>query len=180
MRGVYFSWICILCGFVVSVQANPLGVIDERLENSLMQHLQEAKQGQKIMAFTTDGCSGGLSEGWQYIAVTFPAFQRKFGDRPVWEHCCVEHDKAYWQGETLHGYEKRREADLVMKKCVIASATQHKQRLAQEFNISETQVDKAFVIAADLMYRAIRIGGKPCSIFSWRWGYGWPACHILK
>jgi hypothetical protein len=29
---------------------------------------------------------------------------------------------------------------------------------------------------ADLMYRAVRLGGIPCSGLPWRWGYGWPAC----
>ena len=38
--------------------------------------------------FTTDGCSGFMS-----------FFRRVFlRKRPPWEGCCIEHDKAYWQG----------------------------------------------------------------------------------
>ena len=29
---------------------------------------------------------------------------------------------------------------------------------------------------ASLMYRAVRLGGIPCSGLPWRWGYGWPEC----
>ena len=29
---------------------------------------------------------------------------------------------------------------------------------------------------ADLMYRAVRIGGVPCTGLPWPWDYGWPEC----
>ena len=33
-----------------------------------------------------------------------------------------------------------------------------------------------YEVIGDLMYRAVRIGGIPCSGLPWRWGYGWPEC----
>jgi hypothetical protein len=36
---------------------------------------------------------------------------------------------------------------------------------------------KNFRVIGDLMYFAVRAGGKPCSPFPWRWGYGWPNCE---
>ena len=33
-----------------------------------------------------------------------------------------------------------------------------------------------YAAIAELMYRAVRIGGIPCSGLPWRWGYGWPEC----
>ena len=56
-------------------------------------------------AFSTDGCSGGMSWAW-----------RKFlRGPPPWEECCVKHDFAYWRG----GFWKdRRNADLELMSCV--------------------------------------------------------------
>jgi len=53
-------------------------------------------------AFTTDGCSGGMSWAWQ----TFVKPLTKT-DIP-WRQCCVVHDRAYWMGGT---WTDRRVAD---------------------------------------------------------------------
>jgi len=67
-----------------------------------------------------------------------------------WCHCCVEHDLAYWRGGTE---QQRQHADLKLYQCVLA----------------ETD-DASF---ADLMYRGVRLGGKPSLNTSYRWGFGW-------
>jgi len=79
--------------------------------------------------FTTDGCS------------MFPD-----GD---WGGCCVEHDKAYWEGGS---YADRKKADIELMRCVAG---------------------KGRPWVAMLMYMGVRIGG--CSLWPvpWRWGYGW-------
>ena len=41
--------------------------------------------------FTTDGCSGGLSQAWRAL----------FRQDPPWEGACIEHDRAYWKGGTI-------------------------------------------------------------------------------
>ena len=67
-----------------------------------------------------------------------------------WCHCCVEHDLAYWRGGTE---QQRQQADLTLYHCVL----------------TETE-DASF---ADLMYRGVRLGGKPSLNTSYRWGFGW-------
>ena len=133
-------------------------------------------KGNQLTPFSTDGCSGGLSEAWQYIANAFPAFTQSYGDKPPWEDCCVEHDKAYWQGETQNGYQKRLMADSQLEQCVIEYGKQHAQEYADKYKLEKATVVTHFKIAASLMYGAVRLGGKPCSFLPWRWGYGWPHC----
>src|SRR4051812_16800434 len=48
--------------------------------------------------FTTDGCSGGMTAGWQLL----------FNKPPPWNHLCVVHDQCYWKGGTA---ADRRRAD---------------------------------------------------------------------
>jgi hypothetical protein len=155
--------------------------IDRRLENIGLEKLAYVQQqpGNTRMPFTTDGCSGGMSEGWEYLADAFPAFKEKFGNKPPWENCCVTHDRVYWEGETEHGYEKRQQADLELKACVIDTGNGLSGELASRFDADKDQVEQAFTIAAELIYRAVRIGGKPCTRLPWRWGYGWPHCPII-
>jgi len=33
---------------------------------------------------------------------------------------------------------------------------------------------------AEIMYRAVRLGGAPCTTLPWRWGFGWPKCEKIK
>lgn len=94
-------------------------------------------------AFTTDGCSGGMSAFWQLCVKPFTKT-----DIP-WRDCCVTHDKEYWEGGTWYD---RVQADLNLAKCVDA---------------------RGYPLWAKLMYWGVRIGGSPFWPFSWRWGYGW-------
>lgn len=131
---------------------------------------------QSLAAFQTDGCSGGLSHGWEHLAERFPAFAAHFGERPPWEACCEAHDRIYWRGETERGFDKRKQADAELRACVAATGIQLGPELAQRFGLSLEVVKTAFAVTADLMYGAVRLGGVPCTDFSWRWGYGWPKC----
>lgn len=160
----------------------------ERVRNPVelrgMHALAAKQQHSSITPFTTDGCSGGLSAGWQLMANAIPAFKRKFGDKPVYESCCVTHDKTYWQGSTGNnteqGYDLRLEADAALEQCVIDVGQQHRDTLAREFDVPVEKIDATFKITAILMYKSVRIGGAPCNFMPWRWGYGWPQCSILN
>jgi len=147
--------------------------IEKNLEQKRMHRLADAKQGQIIKPFTSDGCSGGLSTGWEYFADQFPKFSTRFGNTPPWQQCCVMHDKSYWKGEVRDGYEQRKKADRALRVCVENSGSTLKTK--PENNLSD-KVSLSLKVTAQLMYRAVRLGGKPCSIFPWRWGYGWPKC----
>lgn len=131
---------------------------------------------QSLAAFDSDGCSGGLSQGWEHLAKQFPAFATHFGERPPWEACCEAHDRIYWRGETDRGFDKRKQADADLRACVAATGIRLGPELAQRYGLSLDIVETAFTVTAELMYRAVRLGGLPCTDFSWRWGYGWPEC----
>ena len=152
--------------------------IEEQLENKRLLNLAAAQQLQTINKFTTDGCSGGMSQAWDFFAQALPTFAEKFKDQPPWEHCCVAHDRLYWRGATKNGYQKRKQADLELQACVIETGKHLAPRLKQQYKIPETTISAIFSTTADIMYTAVRLGGKPCTPFPWRWGYGWPTCSL--
>ncbi|MGD8559011.1 MAG: hypothetical protein PVF34_13305 [Gammaproteobacteria bacterium] len=165
-----------------SVNATPLlQDIDRRLENISLEKLAhvQADPHNKPAPFTTDGCSGGLSDGWEYLADRFSSFREQLGLKPPWEACCIAHDRAYWKGETSDGYEKRLQADKELRQCVIDTGHRRSGELAERLETSAEQMEDAFNVAAALMYRAVRLGGKPCTRLPWRWGYGWPPCPLI-
>lgn len=164
-----------------AADTHPLLKIERDLEDQYLSRLAQvqANPQNKLAPFTTDGCSGGLSEGWSTLSKIFPAFKAKFGDAPPYESCCVVHDRDYWRGETEQGYAKRLQSDETLRACVIDYGKQHRSEFAREFSLSEDTIEKNFTITANLMFHTIRLGGKPCSYLPWRWGYGWANCPIL-
>lgn len=159
--------------------ASRLDQIQQDLEQARYRELAQvqAEPQHHLAAFTTDGCSGGLSDGWRFLAGVLPVFKQKFGNKPPYESCCVTHDRAYWRGETEDGYNKRLQADRTLQQCVADFGRQHRDEFAREFKLPADTIETNFKIVAALMYRAVRVGGMPCTVFPWRWGYGWPACH---
>ena len=132
--------------------------------------------------FTTDGCSGGLSVGWQYLAGKIEKFRDVHGDQPPWESCCVSHDRAYHEGGGRDAsvdlsYRLRRRADQILMACVQGTGTGRADELSVAYGISEQEVSSLYTVIAKMMYRAVRLGGIPCSGLPWRWGYGWPECE---
>ena len=172
---------CLLPGITKAdnVFDEKLDQIERDLEVARYQGLAQvqADPHNRLTPFVTDGCSGGLSDGWRFLAKTLPAFKRKFGDRPPYEGCCVDHDRAYWRGETVDGFDKRLQADKSLRRCVVNYGKAHRDEFAREFQLAPTTIERNFHIVAALMYRAVRVGGGPCTPFPWRWGYGWPPCH---
>ena len=164
-----------------AAETHPLLKIERELEEWQMARLGQvqANSQNKPVPFTTDGCSGGLSEGWSTLSKLFPAFKTKFGDAPPYEFCCNVHDRDYWRGDTEQGYEKRLQSDETLRACVIDYGKKHRSEFAKEFSVSEDLVDKNFALTANLMFHVIRLGGKPCSYLPWRWGYGWADCPVL-
>jgi hypothetical protein len=74
------------------------------------------------------------------------------------------------------GHEKRRQADEALENCVLNTGRQMKENISSKLGVTPENVIAVFAFIADLMYRAVRIDGKPCSAYSWRWGYGWLPC----
>lgn len=135
-----------------------------------------------LAAFTTDGCSGGLSEGWKFIAGKIESFHATYGMQPPWESCCVSHDHLYHTGgrrqaTAIESFTARQDADRALKQCVSETGAEKAPELAEQTNLSVNEIQTLYGVVADLMYRAVRIGGVPCSGLPWRWGYGWPECE---
>lgn len=151
------------------------------LEQALMDrlHREQQRPGSKIAAFRSDGCSGGMSAAWQYLAGLYPPMAARIGDQPPWEHCCIEHDREYWQGAGRNGYQMRLQSDRNLRQCVVRTGQRQQLRLAQQLGITPAEITDAFTVSADMMYRAVRIGGGPCTGLPWRWGHGWPECNPI-
>ena len=145
-------------------------------EELRLRQLQTIQNENDIAPFTTDGCSGDQSQNWELLAKTLPGFKQQFGDKPPWEPCCVIHDKAYWRGETEDGYTKRKQADDELRQCVVATGIRLAPQLSLKYSVSEAEIRELFLLTSELMYQAVRLGGLPCSLLPWRWGYGWPNC----
>lgn len=172
--------VMIACYLPVSAEPEWLLDFERSLENRLLARLELAQKDSRLNAFTTDGCSGGMSEGWAFLARALPRFAEKFGGRPVWEDCCVAHDKSYWRGESADGFDKRLRADAELRLCVQEYGPRLAPELSARHDISQETVISIFDTAGVLMYQAVRAGGKPCTFLPWRWGYGWPQCPVFE
>jgi len=158
--------------------------IERSLELDRHEHLiaRIAEHDAVLNHFTTDGCSGGLSEGWEMLAAKFPEFSAQHGTLPPWQECCIIHDRAYHAGgaETFSAsdsFERRKQADLELKFCVVTTGLRRSAALQKIYDLDENQVRDLYVAISELMYRAVRVGGIPCTEQPWRWGYGWPDCN---
>lgn len=165
------------------------------VERQLQKQLAVVQQRPSALSpFVSDGCSGGLSAGWQLLAQSLPWLGQRFGDTPPWQHCCVAHDRQYWRGPAINGVALRLAADQSLKNCVLA--TRQLSGL-QEVSIAtvedpgitaarinpaqpQTELDQLYAAVAELIYQAVRVGGVPCSGLPWRWGYGWPQCGVAS
>ncbi|MDX1434615.1 MAG: hypothetical protein R3286_19390, partial [Gammaproteobacteria bacterium] len=152
-------------------QPQPLG-LSERMEVRLLERLAavQNRPDADLAPFTTDGCSGGMSRGWKYLAKRFPGFADDFGERPPWEACCVEHDRAYWRGSAAGGYAARKAADETLRQCVHERGEELSAEVAARWQVTPAEVQAAFDIAGQIMYGVVRVGGRPCTPFPWRWG----------
>ncbi len=164
-------------------EPGPIESLEYQLELSKHQQLVEQKQSRHaaLTPFTTDGCSGGLSAGWRYLSETIDSLEENHGEAPPWESCCVRHDRAYHQagGQSITAEESfaaRLKADESLRRCVLDTGTERAPELIQQYGMTAEEVADVYGIIATLIYRAVRIGGIPCSGLPWRWGYGWPAC----
>ena len=162
------------------LQANPLDQATRLLEQASMKRLQaqQSQPGVTINTFRSDGCSGGLSDSWKTLARIWPEFSRAVGEVPPWERCCVAHDRDYWRGETVDGFEKRLQSDRELRQCVVSTGQDQAGDIALRLGAEREEVTEIFNLTAELMFHAVRIGGSPCTGLAWRWGYGWPHCAV--
>lgn len=137
--------------------------------------------GAVLTDFVSDGCSGGLSSVWRLASAAVPALAQRHGEHPPWESCCIAHDKQYHAGapngaDAMKSFQSRRQVDEELRQCVRKTGADRADALAAEYGIGRDEVALIYSGIADVMYRAVRLGGAPCSGLSWRWGFGWPNC----
>ena len=167
-------------------QASSTSLLDDLerfLEMGRHERLLKVKQNpdHRLSDFTTDGCSGGLSVGWQHLSEKIEFLKTVHGDLPPWESCCVSHDRLYHEaGERAisaeMSFESRRQADEELRGCVLDTGVSRASELSRQYGLTVEEVGQVYKVIGDLMHRAVRIGGVPCSGLPWRWGYGWPEC----
>ncbi len=179
----HFLYCLCLSGSLITTSVIAQTWLDDSIrdfEELRLRQLETVQSSDNIDAFSTDGCSGFQSQNWAVLAQTFPGFKKQFGQNPPWESCCVAHDKVYWRGEVETGYTKRKQADKMLKQCIITTGHKMVPQLSLKYSVSTEQVHQAFSATAELMYRAVRLGGLPCSLLPWRWGYGWKNCAFSE
>ncbi|MEP2718829.1 hypothetical protein [Pseudophaeobacter sp.] len=139
-----------------------------------------AAEAAPLSDFTSDGCSGGLSSGWQQVAGYWPGFAGRYSQAPPFEPCCVSHDRAYHDitgaRSATASYEARLAADQALRLCVQHLAKEQGAELAKEYGVSLEVLQRALWQLSQAMFYAVRFGGEPCSGLPWRWGYGYPNC----
>jgi hypothetical protein len=96
----------------------------------------------ELQPFVSDGCS------------VFP--DGTPGQKELWRSCCVDHDRAYWQGGSRG---ERMVADEALQECVAAAGAP---------------------TVAVLMKIGVWFGGTPYLPFHFRWGFGWPYSRGYK
>jgi len=166
--------------FCSSTAAQPPDIGNAFIEERQLALLARVEdRGTALSLFTSDGCSGGMSVGWSWLAEHQPHYRALLGQAPPWEACCVIHDWAYWRGGSADGYARRLAADTELHRCVVATGQRRAPALATRLQIAEQTVVSTFEAAADLMFVAVRAGGAPCTPLPWRWGYGYPPCPVL-
>lgn len=164
--------------FSTGAAAQPPDLGNEFIEGRQLALLAAVERdGAALQPFASDGCSGGLSVGWNWLAERHPRYAELFGRRPPWEACCVIHDWAYWSGGSADGYRRRLAADSELHRCVVATGARQATDIGARLHLPPATVALSFTAAADLMFVAVRAGGVPCAPLPWRWGYGRPPCQ---
>jgi hypothetical protein len=166
--------------------AQSLALVDDlelRIEIGQHERLikRRTKDGATLSAFASDGCSGNLSTGWELVSKSLPAVAKHHGDRPPWEGCCVAHDRLYHEGGAANldakgSFAARRAADEQLRQCVVKTGEDRLDALSADYNLSRDEISRIYRTIADVIYRAVRLGGGPCTGLTWRWGFGWPQC----
>ncbi len=161
-----------------------MDAVERSLETSRHERLlaRIAENDAVISGFTTDGCSGGLSNAWEQFSARFPELEVRHGELPPWQECCVTHDRHYHTGgagtlSASESFERRKQADLDLKTCVVDTGVRRSAAFQDIYGLTEAQVRGLYEVVSETMYRAVRLGGIPCTSQPWRWGYGWPQCR---
>jgi hypothetical protein len=175
-----------LAAFFIAVFSSPSsaqtflgGIVELPAHHRLLSQMQSNPR--PLTRFESDGCSGGMSDGWAFLAANFPAFAKVHGNRPPWERCCLAHDRRYHAGPPRNADARtslnlRKAADEEARQCIVRTAAEREQALANAYGISRGEVALIYRSIGEVIYRGVRAGGLPCTGLAWRWGFGLPNC----
>jgi hypothetical protein len=147
-------------------------------ERSQMQKLAFVKEQATLKPFVSDGCSGFVSKGWSMgvheLSKLFPSVDERYSEATQipFEEACVKHDMMYHQGDG--GYSARLIADNQLRSDIIDYGLMHTAEIKQRAQLDSDEVAIfMYEMIAEAVYRAVRLGGAPCSGQSYAWGYGY-------
>lgn len=168
----------ILFGVVVVLLWPASITITPTSEAKQMEQLALTKERYQLSEFTSDGCSGGISAGWENASkqkeqLPFALDERYFSvDTIPFEAACTEHDRAYHQG--TGGYVGRLQADNELRDAIMRYGITEAEQIAARYNLATPeQAVYLYEIIAEAVYRGVRLGGAPCTGKQYAWGYGY-------
>ncbi len=144
--------------------------LERQIEINSHKMLMRSSADAVPIPFVTDGCSGGVSLLWHDLVKQFPVLSKDIGQSLPWESCCAKHDRTYHNAAATDtasdSFEARIIADQALRICIA------------EFGENQPEMTTEYTLLANALYTAVRLGGAPCTGLSWRWGFGFPPCHI--
>jgi len=153
-------------------------VVNPVTEGLQMKQLAEAKEHYPIDAFISDGCSGSASRGWSVAVEELSKISSEFGGLYAdtktipFEYACITHDKSYHTGEG--GYAGRLLADHTLRSDIISYGIANTKKIKERTGLrTDEEAMFLYEVVAETVYRAVRLGGTPCTGTPYAWGFGY-------
>ena len=141
--------------------------------------------GVTLAPFVSDGCSGGQSAGWALASSRFDFLLSVMAATRHRESCARSMTKSATRADrqmpTQRPALKRGVSQT--SNCAHAYAglaRSERKILMTEYGLGRDEVTLLYRGIADAMYRAVRLGGAPCTRLPWRWGFGWPTANEAR
>jgi|GEM_PF-844893 hypothetical protein len=179
-KKTFIGLFCVLIGSIVYLVFFRTITLSPVAEANRMEQLEQTKTTHQLSLFVSDGCSGNVSNNWRVVVEQMSevseSFAESFRDAQTipFEYACVAHDRAYHAGEG--GYVGRLQADLSLRSEIISYAIENVSTIQSRAGLN-TPEETLFLyeLLAEAMYRAVRLGGAPCTSKPYAWGYGYAA-----
>jgi len=153
-------------------------VMNPVTEGQHMQQLAEAQEHYTIGTFISDGCSGSASRGWsvavEELSKVSSRFEGLYADTKdiPFEYACIAHDKSYHTGEG--GYAGRLLADHTLRSEIISYGIANTEKIKDRTGLrTDEEAMFLYEVVAETVYRAVRLGGAPCTGTPYAWGFGY-------
>jgi hypothetical protein len=153
-------------------------VVNPVTEGLQMKQLAEAQEYYAISSFVSDGCSGSVSRGWsvavEELSKVSSRFDGLYADTKniPFEYACIAHDESYHTGEG--GYAGRLLADHALRSEIISYGIANAEKIKDRTGLrTDEEAMFLYEVVAETVYRAVRLGGTPCTGTPYAWGFGY-------